>query len=362
MRLRTLVVPIVVTLALAGCTGAASSPSAGGASPAGPTAAPTTAASSAQSPAASSAASPVASGGGASVDPSALGPIRVGVEAPGGEAYIPTQLTVKRLKEQGYDIEVTQFEDPDVMPQALDTGEIHINTNSSGQILSAVDAGLDVKAIMGLTDPDFVMVAKSDLKTCESLNGKKLAQQGTTGFGFASVTNWLNKECPGTQPQMLDIPGSENRAVALLQGQIDATSLHLLRARQLMEEKPNDFTIIESFTFPENVTSAWSYALTKWINDNPELYKAYVTTYADVVADIEADPQIAVDEGVATIPDAEAPLVTEVMKEWAKQGWWTAADGVSKEVFDATLAFYEDFTDYDKELTYEMVVLPPPGG
>ena len=92
-------------------------------------------------------------------NPADLGPIRVGVEAPGGEAYIPTQLTVKRMQDMGYDIEIIQFEDPDVMPQALDSGQIHVNTNSVGQIFAAVDAGLEIKAIQGLTDPEFFMVA-----------------------------------------------------------------------------------------------------------------------------------------------------------------------------------------------------------
>jgi NitT/TauT family transport system substrate-binding protein len=339
MRIRSLAIPVVI-LAVAACSS--------GGGTASPSAAPPSA-----SGGAPSSAPP------ASVDPAALGPIRVGVEAPGGEAYIPTQLTVKRLQDQGYDIEIIQFEDPDVMPQALDAGEIHVNTNSAGQILSAVDAGLDVSAIMGLTDPEFFMVARKEFPTCESLDGARVAQQGTTGFGFASVVTWLERECPGTEPQMLDIPGSENRAVALLQGQIDATSLHILRARQIQIERPGDFVLIEPFGPPPNVTSAWSYALNSWLDENPELYQAYIDTYAQVVEDIEADPQLAVDEGIATIPDVEEGLLTEIMIMWAEEGWWPAADGVSEEVFDATLAFYESFTDYDADLTYENVIRPP---
>lgn len=341
MRISKVVLGSVVAILLAACAAPAATPRPATAPPssAPATAAPTIAP--------------------ASANPADLGTLKIGIEAPGGEAYIPTQLTVKRLKDQGYNAELVMFEDPDVMPQALDSGEIHINTNSSGQVLSAVDAGLDVAAIMGLTDPDFVMVAQNEFPTCESLDGARVAQQGTTGFGFASVTLWLQNTCPGTEPQMLDIPGSENRAVALLEGQIDATSLHLLRALQLQEAKPGEFVVIEGFGSPEGVTSAWSYALNSWLDENPELYQAYIQTYMDVVADIEADPQLAVDEGVATIPDADPELITQVMQEWAAEGWWTAADGVSREVFDATLAFYEDFTDYDKELTYETVVRPP---
>jgi NitT/TauT family transport system substrate-binding protein len=342
MRIRNLAVPILsAALVVAACGG--------GGSPSPSSAAPSTPAS--QEP---------ASEPPASMNPADLGPIRVGVEAPGGEAYIPTQLTVKRMQEQGYDIEIIQFEDPDVMPQALDAGEIHVNTNSSGQILAAVDAGLKVKAIQGLTDPDFVMVAKKDFPSCESLDGQRIAQQGTSGFGFASVTLWLKRECPDAKPQMLDIPGSENRAVALLQGQIEATSLHILRARQLQEEKPGEFVIIESFTFPENVTSAWSYALDSWIEDNPELYEAYVKTFEEVTLDIFDDPQIAVEEGIATIPDAPEDLIEETMIAFAENGWWTASDGLTEDVFDATLAFYEDFTDYDNELTYDQVIRFPP--
>ncbi len=341
MRLRSLLVPVALSAALAACAGTAATPSA----PAGGTPA---------SSAPASGESPSGSG-----DLAELGPIRVGVEAPGGEAYIPTQLTVQRMQDEGYDIEIIQFEDPDVMPQALDAGEIHINTNSVGQIFSAVDAGLDVSAIMGLTDPEFFMVAKKEFPTCESLDGARLAQQGTTGFGFASVVTWLERECPGTEPQMLDIPGSENRAIALLEGQIDATSLHILRARQIQEERPGEFVLIESFGSPENVTSAWSYSLNSWLDENPELYEAYIQTYMDVVDDIEADPQLAVDEGLATIKDVDPELLTEIMIMWAEEGWWTAADGVSEEVFDATLAFYESFTEYENELTYEDVVRPP---
>ena len=336
MRIRTMSLAALAVALLVACSGPAATP----------TPAPTTA------PTAQPTVAPTLS-------PADLGPIRIGVEAPGGEAYIPTQLTVKRMKALGYDIEVVMFEDPDIMPQALDAGDININTNSSGQILSAVDAGLDVKAIMGLTNPDFVMVADKDHPTCASLDGAKLAQQGTTGFGFASVTQWLAATCPEAQPELLDIPGSENRAVALLEGQINATSLHLLRALQLQQVRPGDFVIIEGFGSPPGVTSAWQYSLTSWLDANPELYQAYVDTYQQVVDEIEATPQLAIDEGVATIPDAPADLVTQVMQYWAENDIWTGADGITKEVFDATLAFYEAFTEYEKDLTYEGVVLPP---
>lgn len=293
------------------------------------------------------------------LSPADLGPIRIGVEAPGGEAYIAVQLAVKQLKAEGYDIEMVMFEDPDIMPQALDVGDININTNSSGQILSAVDAGLDVKAITGLTNPDFVMVADSDHPTCASLDGAKIGAQGTTGFGFASVTNWLNRDCPDATPEMLDIPGSENRAVALLEGQINATSLHLLRALQLQQVKPGDFVIIDGYGSGPGVTSAWQYSLTSWIDANPELYTAYVQTYQETVDAIEANPQLAIDEGLATIPDAPPDLVTQVMQSWAENDTWTAGDGITREVFDATLAFYLEFTEYEKDLTFEEVVLPP---
>jgi len=337
MRIRTMSLAALAVALLVACSGPAATP----------TPAPTTA------PTAQPTVAPTLS-------PADLGPIRIGVEAPGGEAYIAVQLTVKQLKAEGYDIEMVMFEDPDIMPQALDAGDININTNSSGQILSAVDAGLDVKAITGLTNPDFVMVADKDHPTCASLDGAKIGAQGTTGFGFASVTNWLQRDCPEAQPEMIDIPGSENRAVALLEGQINATSLHLLRALQLQQVEPGNFVIIDGYGSGPGVTSAWQYSLTSWIDANPQLYTAYVQTYQEVVDAIEANPQLAVDEGLATIPDAPADLVTQVMQEWAANDTWTAGDGITREVFDATLAFYLLFTEYEKDLTYEMVILPPP--
>ena len=81
-----------------------------------------------------------------------------------------------------------------------------------------------------------------------------------------------------------------------------------------------------------------------------------------LLREVEAQTGLLADLACCFEDFRDPELIEQVMIEWAEQGWWTASDGLSKEVFDATLAFYEDFSDYDNELTYETVVLLPPEG
>lgn len=297
--------------------------------------------------------------GGGDTSPEELGELKVGIEAPWDLAYVPTSLTIAEMEEQGYNVEVVQFEEPDVMAQALESGDIHLGTNSAGQVLTAVDAGLDVRAVLGLTNPTFVMVATSDIATCEQLDGKRLGVQGQQDFILAASRTWIENECPGTEPEIVEIPGSENRMAALLQGQIDASGLHVLRSRQLAAENPGEFTEIEGFGAPEGVVSGWFYAKTDWLEENGELMATFADVYESVVTDIAAGPSIAVDEAQRLITDVDPGLLAEVTELWATTNAWPAKDAVSEEAFEATLAFYEDIEPYQSELTFDSVVWTP---
>ncbi|MFC0531640.1 ABC transporter substrate-binding protein [Phytohabitans kaempferiae] len=287
------------------------------------------------------------------------GTIKVGIEAPWDLAYVPTSLAIDKMKAKGYTLEAVQFSEPDAMAQALQSGQIDVATNSAGQVLSAIDAGLPVKAFLGLTDPTFVMVAKAELSTCASLNGKRVAVQGQADFIAASTAQWLAKNCPGTKPDIVVIPGSENRAAALLAGQIDASGLHILRFRQLQKEQPGKFVAIDGFGAPEKVTSGWFYAKTEWLDNNKDLVKTFVDAYSETVDDIYANPESIQDRAVQLIPDVDPTLLREVVGEWAELKAWPAKEGVQRDVFDATLTFYKGFTTYKNVSGYEQSIYPP---
>lgn len=284
------------------------------------------------------------------------GSLVLGIEAPWDLAYVPTSLAVERMEEEGYDIEIVQFEDPSVMVTALDTGEITVGATSASQVLAGVDAGLDIRAVLGLTNPSFVMVADSSMTECADLAGRRVGVQGQTDLIRSMTVTWLEEDCPGTEPDFVEIPGSENRMNALLQEQIDASGIHLLRQRQLEEEFPGRFTTIEGFGAPENVTSGWFYANVSWLEEHEEIMAVFAEAYDAVIREIAEDPRIVVERAQELITDVDPDLLAEVTEIWATSDYWPAKDGISPEVVEATVAFYDEVTPFEEELTYDDVI------
>src|SRR4029079_2873385 len=135
---------------------------------------------------------------------------------------VPNLAAIDRLKAMGYEVTNAEFQSPEAMTLALQKGDVDIINTSAGTAFSAIDAGFAGKVFLGQSNADFQMVARKEFQTCESLDGKRVAVQSREGTPGVLATRWFSSVCPKAKPNILIVPGSENRVAGLIASQLDA--------------------------------------------------------------------------------------------------------------------------------------------
>lgn len=275
------------------------------------------------------------------------GSARIGIESPWSVTYLPTAVAIDRLKEKGIQLEPVLFESPETMTQALQTDQIHIGSTSAGTVFAAIEAGLPARAFLGLNRNNFVMVARARYRTCAALDGKRVgihSRQGTTGTLTAF---WFERECPAARPNIIVVPGSENRIAGLLANQLDATAVDIPSAVQLLRQHPQDFVTIESFEALDIVASLF-YAKRAWLEANRALVQAFVDTYRAVVEEASRDPAPLLAKGRELIPEMDAQVLEEVVRAWIARGIWAPVAALDDQAITTTLNFHRRGGGYTK--------------
>ena len=280
------------------------------------------------------------------------GTISIGIEIPFSIVNVPLFLTIDRLKEAGYAVNIVNFQSPETMSLALQNGQIDVVGGvSAGTAFLAIDAGFKGKIFLGLADSDFQMMARSDLPTCESLDGKKVAIHSRGGTSGSLTLLWFRRDCPNIAPDIIIVPGSENRVAGLLAGQIDASAVDSQNAAQLLKERPGEFRIIESFSSSVNLVASVFYARADWLEGSKSTVSDFSKTYAGVVSDGYKNSDLFLTSAKALLPDLDAALLEGVLDSWVARRMWNPVSGVQTERVQEALDFYSRANQYDNVRT-----------
>jgi ABC-type nitrate/sulfonate/bicarbonate transport system substrate-binding protein len=274
------------------------------------------------------------------------GTIRLGLEIPASIVNVPMLIALDRMKAEGYDVETVEFQSPETLALAMQNGEVDLVGTSAGTAFSAIDAGFAGKAFLGMAVSDFLMVATKDLTTCESLDGKNVAVQSREGTTGVLVTRWLAATCPDARPNILIVPGSENRVAGLIAGQLDAAPIDSQNTAQLMALRPGDFTTIESFGESAKLLASVYYAPDSWLADQADTVKALTATYVDVIHEAQADPAEMLARTQALLADTDPALVEKVLDGWLERGVFVPVWGMQPDTIAAALEFYGSARPY----------------
>jgi len=277
------------------------------------------------------------SDGGGSSD--GAGAFSIAIEGPWTASYTPLAMAIDVLEADGYEIEQVLFDAPETLAQAVSAGEADLGFTSAGTILSIVDAGAPVTAFLGITRPDFVMAAKPDIVTCEDTADRRLAihsREGTTG----SLTNiWLEQNCPGTEPEILVVAGSENRMAGLIADQIDASPLDYMTWTQLDSEYPGEFHLVEGYGDP-SIVASYFFAQDSYLESESESVQAFVDAYLTTLESVMDDPSAAQDLAVELLPEIDEQVMRDVTAYWAENNLWPGPESVSDTDAQATINLY----------------------
>jgi ABC-type nitrate/sulfonate/bicarbonate transport system substrate-binding protein len=335
-----------VSLILTACSGA------GGPSPAAQTAAP-----SAAPPSSSASASTAVS------TERPLVTLKFGTSSSISFPDVPTQAALDALREeQNIDVEHVEFESGDQTIRAVVAGQVDVGTVFPSGIMAAAAEG-DVKLFFNTKANEWSLACRSDITSPTELTGKKIGRHSPNDLTAALLGNTIQKY--DVQPELLTIPGSENRVVALLEGQIDCSPIDIAGLFVLEDERPGGFKPILRYAddLPGLIYTQHVVANTNAIDADKETWELLVLYLMKSFRQASEDADYLAGIADKYLPDEDPELHKKIAQSYVDYKAFTRDGGLTKERMDALMQFYveagalnaEDVLPFEEYATTELV-------
>ncbi len=148
-------------------------------------------------------------------------------------------IALEKVKEQGIDAELISYKSEDVANQAVVSGQAHIGIGTPYAMIQ--NARAPVRIFFQLSRVKFFPVVNTEYyQSWEDLDGEEMVVHSRTSATLA-LANLMAMKHGINYGKISYVPGSEVRAVSMLQGNIKATILDSYNKDYLMKEAPGKF-------------------------------------------------------------------------------------------------------------------------
>lgn len=214
-------------------------------------------------------------------------------------------IAFERAKERGVDFKLTSFAKEDLAIQAVVNGQAEIGVATPYAIMQKTKA--PIRNLFQVTRLTFFGVAdKSAYKSWKDLDGQPMTFHAR-GSGTEAIGNIIAKRNNITFGQRNYIAGSENRIVALMNGQIKATILDLANTNKLREKGGDKYIVLPSLDNP--ASDEILFARQDFIEKNADKIDILVEEFAKLWQEMGKDP------GVMERERAKRNLLKDLPKE-----------------------------------------------
>ncbi len=221
-----------------------------------------------------------------------LGTIRVNHSLSLNVTDVPLALAEEMLRAQGYTIEAVDFEKIELVPSALESGELDIANGGYQVMWPALAKGAAAKTIMQRNGNQYVIGTGSAISSCSDLQGKPIALGTARGMMADMLKQYFQTKCPGITPELIVVAGSNNRVPALVSGAIPAAQLELDDMIRLDAQQPDAFHALIAFgkEFPDYGVNGY-YVSDAFAQSNPRAVRDFLRAMLQVHRRIQ-DPAI----------------------------------------------------------------------
>lgn len=253
---------------------------------------------------------------------------------------LPAVLTHDRLNAAGWNVRSVEFTRTDLNVQALAQGTVQISNSQVMDPVRATQRGAKLAFLMENNGGEFVMIAKSEIKDCKETEGKRFAIHGETSTTSLAVKLWLLNDCK-VKPNIMVIPGGENRIVAIQNNQIDATLVQMGDWLNLDAKAPGRYHIIKTGNL-FNISGASFWANVDWLRKNEEVATAYLTELLKTFRLVHANPRILEPVAAKHLPDMPKNIIAPAIKAYIEivRAW--PQNGGDTSILDDTVKFFTD--------------------
>lgn len=252
------------------------------------------------------------------------------------------------LEERGIHVEQRYLEDGTLAIQALEQGDAQIATNIGVNVgLLAVEEGASIIDVLATQRPTWALVSTPDILTIEDLEGKTIAVHGETSFTKA-VADFYAQEFNLNMNQII-IPGSEVRAEALANNEIDASVIDFPDIVTLGRTYGEDsFNVLATLgeTLP-NLIEQDIWLDSDWAEENPDLALEVVTALLEGIRKLRTDPAFALEIITEALPEEDPDLFAELIAEYTDRNLWEPNSFLTEANAEFTVKFFFDVGEID---------------
>ena len=251
------------------------------------------------------------------------------------------------LAEEGIVVEQRFLEDASTAIQAVTRGDAQIANNIGVNVgVPAVEAGANIVDVVATQRPTWALAVAPDINSFADLEGKRLAVHGEASFTRA-VSQYFSRLHGFTYEELI-IPGSEVRAEALAQGQIDASVIDLPDIVQLAKTYPGKFKVLSTIgeEFPELIEQDM-WLDRDWAEANPATATRVVKAVVAAMRKLTADSDYALQLAETRLPEMDSDVLEELVVEYSERGLWPADGLLNPDRALETLQFFNDVEEID---------------
>jgi len=248
-------------------------------------------------------------------------------------------VAMERAKDRGVDYELTSFAKEELALQSIINGQSDIGVGTPYSVIQK--SKLPLKNIYQMSRLVFFPVAANEYKTWKDLNGQPFTFHAR-GTGTEAIGNIIAKREGIEFGARSYVPGSENRIIAMMNGQIKATIVDLANKNLLMAKAGDKFHVLPGVDEP--ASDELVFASEGWLKDNRDQANIIVEELHKLWREIKANPGIVEEERAKRnlLADQPKEILDEVVPFYIE----AAKEGVYAPLEDASAVAKTDFQFY----------------
>lgn len=245
----------------------------------------------------------------AAVGAQAAGTVRVALGDVVSVETLPMVIALERAKERGIDYELTSFAKEELAIQSLVSRQSDIGIGTPYSVIQK--SKVPLRVIFQASKLVFFPVADKKYATWKDLDGEPFTFH-SRGSGTEAMGNIIADQNGIEFGQRSYVPGSENRIIAMMNGQIGATIVDLANKNKLMEMAPDRFHVLPGLA--ETPSDELVFASQGFIEENPEAVSVIVEEMLKLWREMNDNPGIIEEERAARglIADQPKEILDEV--------------------------------------------------
>lgn len=196
-------------------------------------------------------------------------------------------IALERAKERGVDYQITHFSKEDLAIQAVVNGQADLGVGTPYAVIQKSKAPLRV--LFQGTRLVFFPVADKSYKTWKDLDGQPFTFHARA-TGTEAIGNIIAKREGIKFGERSYVPGSENRIVGMMKGQIKASIVDLANKNVLMEKAGDKFHVLPGVSQPASDETVFGQI--DWIKKNEAKVDIVVAEFYRLWQEMAKDPSI----------------------------------------------------------------------